>query len=116
MNRVNIVRVTADYRPVYDDPIQLLAGDALSVGGEDEEFPGWRWCRGRDGREGWVPVELIDSSGATATITEHYSAAELAVHVGESLAVERSFHQWLLVSRPNGERGWIPASHVESVV
>src|SRR5438552_15956990 len=32
------------------------------------EFPGWKWCKASDGREGWVPVELLSNEGADATV------------------------------------------------
>jgi hypothetical protein len=105
-------RVVADYVPVYADPIRVQAGDPVAVGGEDLEFPGWRWCTSRDGRAGWVPVELIDFAGAVPTIMRAYSAVELRVIVNEPIVVEESCHGWLLVTNVKGEQGWIPASHV----
>ena len=43
------------------DPIEIAPGEKVSVGHEDDEFPGWKWCKARDGCEGWVPVELLSN-------------------------------------------------------
>ena len=53
------VRVKLEYRVEYRNPIELAAGDRVIVGREDDEFPGWKWCKASNGREGWVPLELL---------------------------------------------------------
>lgn len=86
----------------------------MSVGPEDDEFPGWKWCRASNGREGWVPVELLSDAGATETaILCDYSSRELAVQPGEEVTVEDSRHKWLLVRNKHGERGWIPGAYAD---
>ena len=107
------VRIKVEYRAEYRDPIRVTAGERVSVGREDNEFPGWRWCKASDGREGWVPVELLSNEGGKAVVSEDYSARELAVRPGEEVLIEDARHDWLLVRNAQGERGWIPASHIE---
>jgi SH3-like domain-containing protein len=101
------------YSPQYADPIHVAAGERVFVGREDPEFPGWKWCRGPDGREGWVPVELLSDTTGDARVLSDYSARELAVMPGEEVAVEDARHDWLLARNKKGKRGWIPASHAE---
>ena len=60
------------------DPIEIAPGEKVSVGHEDDEFPGWKWCKARDGCEGWVPVELLSNEGTEAIVLYDYSARELA--------------------------------------
>ena len=43
------VRVTLAYEVQYPDPLRVSAGDPVSVGREDPEFPGWKWCKGPEG-------------------------------------------------------------------
>ena len=105
------VHVKLKYVPEYPDPIKVLAGQKVRVGGEDEEYPGWKWCKGPDGREGWVPAELLSEAKGEATVLEDYSAQELSVREGEEVEVEDARHGWLRVQNANGDRGWIPASH-----
>jgi hypothetical protein len=107
------VRIRFEHRIEYSDPIQVEAGDRVNVGPEDAEFPGWKWCKASDGREGWVPVELLSGEGADAIMLQDYSARELAVRSEEEVTVEEARHDWLLVRNSRGERGWIPASNTD---
>jgi len=107
------VRIKIEHRIEYPDPIRVAAGERVNVGREDAEFPGWKWCKASDGREGWVPVELLSNEGAETTVLQNYSAHELAVSPGEEVIVEESRHEWLLVRNALGECGWIPAANTE---
>ena len=107
------VRITREHKPQYSDPIRVAAGETVSVGREDDEFPGWNWCKASDGREGWVPVELLSTEEPEATVLQGYSALELPVSPGEEVLIEGFMHDWFFVRNSQGERGWIPASHTE---
>ena len=107
------VRVLTKYVTQYANPLQVLRGEALTVGREDDEFPGWRWCKFADGREGWVPEEFLSSRDTQATILCDYSAKELSVEPGELLRITDTPHDWVLVPNSQGEAGWVPASHIE---
>lgn len=107
-------RVQRKYEAQYWDPIQVKAGESVEVGHADNEDPGWLWCRAMDCREGWVPVELLSGQGAWAVMREDYSAKELTVFPGDEVEVEKACHGWLLVRNAQGERGWIPRSHVHT--
>lgn len=104
-----MVRVRHGYQIQYADPLSVRAGEGLTVGRADNDFPGWRWCRGTDGRQGWVPVEFLSSQESQTTILQDYSARELHVVAGEEVTVEDTRHGWLLVRNVKGDRGWIPA-------
>lgn len=53
---------TATVRTTYDTTeLPTHAGDRLEVLGEDHKS-GWLWCRSRDGREGWVPMNTLDTA------------------------------------------------------
>jgi uncharacterized protein YgiM (DUF1202 family) len=106
------VRVKLEYQAEYANPIQVTDGEKVSVGHEDDEYPGWKWCRASDGREGWIPVELLSQEGGEAIVLDDYSAQELSVRVGEEVEVEETRHKWLRVRNSQGKLGWIPASHV----
>ena len=109
-------RIIREYTPQYPNPLSVAAGESVSVGREDDEFSGWKWCRASSGLEGWVPVELLSDASATETaVLCDYSSRELAVQPGEEVTVEDSRHEWLLARNKQGERGWIPASHSDFV-
>jgi len=104
--------VLRQYRPQYEHPIELTAGEKVRVGREDDEYPRWKWCRAASGREGWVPVELLSQQNEQTIILEDYSSRELAVDSGEEVEIEDECHGWALVRNTREERGWIPSSHV----
>jgi len=106
------VQVRLGHDVQYANPITVEAGENLRVGRADDDFPGWRWCRAADGRQGWVPVELLSSEEPQATTLKDYSARELQVIPGEEVTVEDARHGWLLVRKANGDCGWIPADRL----
>src|SRR5207237_267242 len=85
------VRIKIEHRIEYPDPLRVAAGERVNVGHEDAEFPGWKWCKASDGREGWVPVELLSNEGAETTVLQDYSARELAVRPGEEVLPAANF-------------------------
>jgi len=108
-------RVKLEHKIQYNDPLEITFGQRVIVGPEDNEFPGWKWCRSADGRAGWVPVEFLSIVGTSseAIVLDDYSARELAVLPGEEVVVEEARHHWLLVRNANGQRGWIPERNTE---
>jgi SH3-like domain-containing protein len=107
-------RIRLEYKVQYPNPIQVRAGESVQVEREDDDYPGWFWCRAADGREGWMPCELLSRQGAVARALQDYSAKELAVQPGDEVEVEEVRHAWVLVRNAKDERGWIPKSHLES--
>ena len=107
------VRIKLEYKVQYADPLQVVAGETVTVGREDNEFPGWKWCKASDGCEGWIPVEMLSHEKGKTTVLRDYSARELAVQRGDEVVVQDARHGWLLVRNKKGKRGWIPASHTE---
>jgi len=107
------LRITVAYKAQYTNPITVNKGEKVSIGREDDEYPGWRWCGACDGGEGWVPVELLSHESGEAMILQDYSSRELTVLPDERVVLEDARHGWLLVRTANGERGWIPAQHAE---
>jgi uncharacterized protein YgiM (DUF1202 family) len=108
------VRIKLEHRVEYPNPIQVTAGEKVRIGREDDEYPGWKWCQASNGREGWIPVELLSHEGVEVTVLHDYSARELSVQPGDEVEVEDTRHHWLLVRNVRGEQGWIPASHIDS--
>ena len=106
-------RIRLQYEVEYLNPIHVKAGERVEVGRADSDCPDWLWSRAADGREGWVPVELLSAERPTATILVDYSAKELAVKIGEEVEVEEIRHGWALVRNTQGEIGWIPESHID---
>ena len=105
------------HRPQYADPIGVSAGETVRVHREDEGYPGWWWCTASDGREGWVPLEVLQGrvvAGARAHLLADYDASDLAVTVGELVSIERETRGWAYVRNSAGRRGWVPATHLRA--
>jgi uncharacterized protein YgiM (DUF1202 family) len=98
----------------YYDPITIRAGEEVTVGHEDAEFPGWVWCTDPRGKSGWVPKSTLEFSfdGNSARSFEDYDATELTVSRGDMVTVLGEESGWLWCENARGKRGWIPKENV----
>jgi len=103
-------KVDKTYAAQYPDPISGLTGHRLLVQRQDDEYPGWWWCRGPDGREGWVPETCLRSDGANAVLLRDYDARELSASAGEELEVHEQLLGWARATNSEGQTGWLPAN------
>jgi hypothetical protein len=107
--------VTADYSAAFAAPLAAAAGDVVSMGRLDADYPGWVWCRSAAGMAGWTPVAYLDSRGDLATLKCDYNAAELTVKAGAWLTVLEEESGWALCSTAAGEQGWVPLANLAPV-
>jgi SH3-like domain-containing protein len=105
-------RVIAPWKVTYPDPLTVAAGESVTVGRDDPEWPGWRWCTDARGKSGWVPVTLLDGDGPVARIGCDYTARELAAAEGDEVEIERTMHGWAWCRSPTGAAGWMPARNL----
>lgn len=109
-------RALRRYSIQYADPIRVGAGAVVSVGRRDEEYRHWLWCIAADGRAGWVPETILDSTApGSATVLEAYSAVELPLEEGEEVQVLRQFDGFALGRSSGGSTGWFPLTFVEAI-
>ena len=106
-------RIRLQYQVEYQNPIQVKAHEQVHVGKADNDYPGWLWCSATDGREGWIPVELLSLDRPLAIVLADYSAKELAVLPGQEVEIKEARHGWALVRNTEGDVGWIPEAHIE---
>jgi SH3-like domain-containing protein len=65
------VIVREAYPAQYGDPIAFRHGDTVHVQRADAEFTDWFWCRGPDGKRGWVHRSFLSqSSGLAVAISD----------------------------------------------
>jgi SH3-like domain-containing protein len=102
------VIVREAYAAQYGDPIAFRRGDTVQVQRADAEFSEWLWCRGPDGKEGWVHRSFLSQSSVRAVAIADYSAKELTVAVGERGRVIRVLDGWAFVELGGGRVGWVP--------
>ncbi len=110
------IEVTQDYRGQYDDPIEFRAGELVTVGKEDPEYCGWYWCRSQQGKQGWVHHSYLATTQAASTAARDYSARELTVTAGATAELLERVDGWLRVRLDDGIIGWLPESHVKTIV
>ena len=101
-------RATKGWAVTYPDPIRGAAGDRLALGRRDDEYPGWVWATAADGRAGWVPEGWLRVVGERGVLLRDYTAAELALEIGDVVTGELSQGGWLWATAADGRRGWAP--------
>jgi SH3-like domain-containing protein len=102
------VVVCERYAAQFANPIALAAGETVRVAEPDPEYPQWYWCRGPDGREGWVHQDFLSQLSGAAIALSDYDARELNVEVGMRMQVLRVCGAWLYVETDDGRVGWVP--------
>lgn len=100
--------VTAAHVTQYSDPIRFKAGDQVTLGRRDEEYPGWIWTTIAGGNSGWAPEDLLSQSGSTAIALGEYDSTELATQAGERVRVISERFDWAWVRNSAGREGWVP--------
>ena len=98
------MRVVAAWRATHDPALRVAAGEALTVGRRDDEWPGWVWCENAAGLGGWLPEEVAGEGGATAA----FDARELSVEPGEALEPLERRLGWTWCRGAGGAEGWVP--------
>lgn len=90
------------------DPLSGAAGDRLTLGRRDDEYPGWVWAIAGDGRESWAPLGWLRMEGEAGVLLRDYSAVELPLEPGMEISGELRESGWLWASTPDGRSGWVP--------
>jgi SH3-like domain-containing protein len=110
----NKVIVRQAYTAQYSDPIAFRHGDPIEVQRADAEFTEWVWCRGPNGKAGWVHRGFLSQSSGVAVAVSDYSAKELTVAAGEQVRVIRVLDGWAFVELDGSEVGWVPERVLET--
>lgn len=98
------------------DPLFVNKNEAIRIGREDSEYPGWFFCKVKaSDKEGWVPDQLIerDGDGHTGTVNADYSARELNVEAGDKVESNRELNGWAWCVTEEGTAGWLPLDKLE---
>ncbi len=114
-NGKSLARVTANYQAAYPDPLIIKAGEALKVGRNDTEWPGFVWCATQNNKAGWVPERYIEREGEVGLARYDYDATELSVRVGDVLTIHNVESGWLWCMGQDNQNGWVPLKHVKII-
>ena len=106
-------RVTEAHRAPDRPAIQLQAGERVTLGDRDSEWPEFVWTALASGLGGWVPSALFDVERGQASALQDYDTKELEADVGEELVLHRELAGWWWAENARGGAGWIPARKLE---
>jgi homoserine O-acetyltransferase len=105
------LRVKEAWETKYLEPISFAAGEPLTLGRWDEEYPGWVWTTTADGNAGWAPEQRIEIlADGVGRGKAAYTARELDTAVGDTVAVVHTLNDWAWVRDSRGHEGWVPAA------
>lgn len=106
-------RTLAAHRAPEHPAIQVAAGDMVTLGQRDTEWPQFVWATLGNGLGGWIPALLFDNTQGTASALADYDTRELDVEAGEILVLHREFAQWWWAENRHGQTGWVPERVLE---
>jgi hypothetical protein len=109
------VIVVEPHVATYAQAIHATAGETVTVGPEDIDFPGWVWCISTSGVSSWVPKAFLEIEGESGKLLREYHAGELTVAVGERLSVVEEESGWYLCETESNQRGWVPIENVRPI-
>jgi hypothetical protein len=94
----------------YAEPIEVAKGAVLSLTGREDVWDGhrWLWAVAEDGREGWVPDDLVTETDDGALASRDFSAIELTCAAGDAVDIVWETHGWAWCRRCDGSEGWVP--------
>lgn len=105
-------RVIVAYQTIYHDPLELQAGETVTLGRRDTQWLGFLWCTNIAGKGGWVPDSYLEVSGEMGVAIRDYTARELTAEAGEELTIQFEESGWFWCANQRGESGWIPAENI----
>lgn len=108
-------RVIAAHRAPDRPAIRVAAGDRVTLGKRDSEWPEFAWSTLANGLGDWVPAKLFDGDRGVVTATEDYDTRELDADAGETLLLHRELAGWWWAENKDGACGWIPARAIETI-
>lgn len=98
----------ADYEDRDRHPIELKAGDEVTVGPVDRAWPGWVWAIDGNGRTGYVPEEILEPLGeGRFAAMEAFDPTVLTLKRGDELESLRQIHGWHWCRHADGHEGWV---------
>jgi len=106
-------RVVERHRAPDRPAIRVAAGERVTLGDRDTEWPQFVWTSLASGLGGWVPTALFDAERGQASALEDYDTRELDAEPDEEVVLHREYADWWWAENARGECGWIPARKLE---
>ena len=107
-------RIVRNYRSQYTNPIRFAAGELVTLGERDTEWPAFIWTITRNGTASWAPFNWLKPlDDVKAEALHDYSAQELDVDAGDDVVLHSELGGWWWSEHADGRIGWVPAAHLE---
>lgn len=103
-------RLTANHRPRFARPLAVTAGEKLTLGIRDVDWPEFIWATDPRGRSGWIHQSCLQDD----TATRDYDAREIEANTGDQVRLVELVGGWWWVENEIGEFGWLP-EHVLAI-
>ncbi len=98
----------ADYEERDTQPLHLAAGQEVTTGPADREWPGWIWVGDSSGRNGYVPAEILEPLGEDRwAAMEDFDPTVLKVRRGDALVSLKEIHGWHWCRNDESIEGWV---------
>lgn len=98
------LRVLKPWRATYTPALYVTAGQRVTPGRIDDEYPGWQWVVDAAGHGGWIPAGLVRGD----RITTPFDTTELTVAPGDVLTPLDRCLGWTRCQTQDGRTGWVP--------
>ncbi len=108
-------RVIAAHRAPDRPAFRVAAGETVTLGGRDSDWPQFVWATLAQGLGGWLPTTLFDRQSGEATVLQDYDTRELDTAVGEIVTLHYPQDHWWWAENAAGESGWIPARALQLI-
>ena len=101
-------KVNADYEENNVNPMNLTAGQEVTSGPADRAWPGWIWVTDSNGRNGYVPAEILEPLGEDRwAAMEDFDSTVLRVSKGNEVESLRQVHGWHWCENESKQQGWV---------
>lgn len=97
------LRVLTAWRATYTPALHITAGQRVTPGRIDDEYPGWQWVVDTDGLGGWIPAAILKGD----RITTPFDTTELTVAPSDVLTPLDHRLGWTRCQTQDGQTGWV---------
>lgn len=106
-------RLVQDHRAPDRPAIRVAAGDPVTLGDRDTDWPEFVWTSLASGHGGWVPSPFFDGESGDAKVLQDYDTTELDANAGEEVLLHHELAGWWWVEDRDGTTGWVPARKLD---
>ena len=98
----------SDYEEKNTHAIHLTAGQEVTSGPADKTWPGWIWASDANGRNGYVPAEILEPLGEDRwAAMEDFDPTVLKISRGDKITSIKQIHGWHWCQNEAEEEGWV---------